>query len=95
MKYITSAFAFALMVAGIATSTPASAMQLCSGCVAAYEKCVAAGGSTASCWKCNNPTCTPFGVKDSLGSAIDKLSSKKSRQMNPMDKRTAPTLLDS
>lgn len=95
MKYVTSAFAFALMVAGMAASTPAAAAQLCSGCQADYQKCVAAGGNTATCWKCNNPTCSPFGVKDSLGSAIDKLSTRKSKQMNTMDKRTTPVLLGS
>lgn len=95
MKYVTSAFAFALMVAGLATSTPATAVELCSGCKASYERCIAAGGSFETCWKCNNPTCSPFSAKDALGAAIDKLSTKKSKQMNPMDKRPLPTLLDS
>ncbi|UPG91639.1 hypothetical protein L2Y96_07700 [Luteibacter aegosomaticola] len=95
MKYVTGAFAFALMVAGLATSTPAAAVELCSNCKAEYDKCVAAGGDFGSCWKCNNPTCSPFSVQGTLGSALDHLSVEKSRQINAAKKRGTATLLDS
>ncbi|MBB6185029.1 hypothetical protein [Oleiagrimonas soli] len=57
------ALAIGFIVAGF--STTAYAMQTCDSCNWQYQQCVAAGGSSASCWTCNNPTCIPpLSLKD-------------------------------
>jgi hypothetical protein len=92
MKFMTGAFAGVLMIAGFATSTPALAVQDCAGCIRNYNDCIAAGGNSSSCWKCNNPTCSPFGVRDSLHDALGNLSANASGPVAPASKRTARTL---
>lgn len=95
MRYMTGAFALAFMVAGFVTSTPARAVESCDNCKTEYDKCVAAGGDFGSCWKCNNPTCSPFSAHDALGSTLDHLSMQKSKQINAANKRRTTTLLQS
>lgn len=95
MKFMTGAFAGVLMIAGFATSTPALAVQDCAGCIRNYNDCIAAGGNSSNCWKCNNPTCSPFGVRDSLHDAVGKLSARKSGRIAPASRHAATTLLDS
>lgn len=95
MKYFTGAFAGVLMVAGLAFSTPTLAAQTCAGCKADFDRCIAAGGNLESCWTCNNPTCSPFSSRDTLGSTLDRLSTNKSKAFNPAEKRPVAALLDS
>ncbi|MET0254456.1 MAG: hypothetical protein ABW193_01605 [Luteibacter sp.] len=95
MKFMTGALAGVLMIAGFATATPALAAQDCAGCIRNYNNCIAAGGNSATCWTCNNPTCSPFGVRDSQHDTLGQLSTNKSDALARAGKRAATTLLHS
>lgn len=95
MKYLTGAFAGVLMVAGLAMSSPALAVQDCKGCIAQYDKCIAAGGSWVTCWTCNNPTCAAEASHDPLGATLGKLSNDNSKRMNLASKRPTTALVHS
>lgn len=94
MKFLTGVMACGILVAGFAASAPSHAAQLCSGCVAAYEACVAKGGDTTACWKCNNPTCQMPNASDPLHDALARLSAIKAGQLAPASKRPAAKWLD-
>jgi len=94
MKFLTGALTFGFMIAGFAASTPVRAVQICEGCVASYEACVAAGGNSSTCWKCNNPTCQRPTASDPLKDALGKLSSKEPDLLTPANKRLVATRLD-
>lgn len=51
-------------------SVHAKAAETCSGCIADYNTCIADGGSSATCWTCNNPRCLPPAVKPAASNAL-------------------------
>ncbi|GAB3023172.1 hypothetical protein GCM10027285_01080 [Oleiagrimonas citrea] len=53
----SGALAIAFVMMGFTTT--ASAMQTCQMCNEQYQFCIASGGSSTTCWTCNNPTCPP------------------------------------
>lgn len=56
LGFIAAAMLFAVAAF---SAPPVRAAQPCDSCYANYEACVAAGGTRAGCWVCNNNQCRP------------------------------------